>query len=193
MSIAIAVSRPLATSGVIEPREGDDGAHDEDPGRLGSRVLEHGRSHFVPANMMIDHDPPARETADVFGHVAELVPGRQVEDDRDFTIGQLRRLDVRSKVLEESRLGIEEVVAGRRGTRVHHPHVLALLAQQARHAHFRTEGIPVRPDVRRHQETIVRLDQVGQRCPVDRHFRFRRILGNLLKPEIGVCAGPTEY
>ena len=87
----------------------------------------------------------------------------------DLAVGQFRGLDAMAEVLEEVRLGVEKVIP--RGSRagVDHPHVLPLLAEQARHADLRAEGVAIRPDVRRHQEAVVGLDQVGQRRPVDRH------------------------
>ena len=178
VSIAIAVSRPVATSGVIVPPRALDGAHDQGPGRLGRRVLEVDRPEVVLADVVVDDHLRSREAADVTGHVAELAPGREVEDDRRPRDPPGPPADdCRPEMLEERPVRVEEVVSGRRRAGVDDADVLPLLPEQARHADLRPQGIAVGPDVRRDQEAVVGLDQVGQRGPVDAHARSRSLVG----------------
>ena len=51
-----------ATSGVNEPPSARMARMTRMPGRLGRRVLEDGRPQVVLADVMVDHDPRARET-----------------------------------------------------------------------------------------------------------------------------------
>ena len=50
-------------------------------------------------------------------------------------------------------------------------------AEQPGHADLRAERVAVGPDVGGHEEAVVRLDQVGQRSPVDAHVDFPRAGG----------------
>ena len=103
VSMAIAVSRPVATSRVNVPPRALDRPDDQRAGRLGRRVLEEDRPEVVLADVVVDHHPGARELADPARHVAELAPGREVEDHDHLAVGQVGRLDVRAEVLEQGR------------------------------------------------------------------------------------------
>ena len=59
--------------------------------------LRNGRPQVVLADVVVDDHPRAGEAADEIGHVAELVPCREVEDDRDLAIGQFLGLRRRGR------------------------------------------------------------------------------------------------
>ena len=76
-------------------------------------------------------------------------------------------------MFEERSLGVEKIVSWRSRAGIDNPHVLALLPQEPRHTNLGPQRVSVRPDVRRHEESVVRLDQIGQRSPVDAHHGSR--------------------
>ncbi len=119
--------------------------------------------------MVVQDQPGAAKPAHEFGHVAKLAPAREVENHQRLAVRQIGRGPIRAEMLEEFAVRIEKVVTGRDMTDVDHPYILALLPQDARHTDFRAERIAVGPDVGRHQETIVRGDESGERREVKTH------------------------
>ena len=113
----------------------------------------------------------------------------------NLAIGEVFRLYLGPQVLEERALGVEEVIPGGRPARVDDPDILPFLAEQPRHPDFRAEGIAVGPNMRRDQITVVGLDQVGQRGPVDAHVGTQRAGRDhpdiLAEPEVLPQPGPT--
>ena len=97
VSMAIAVSRPVATSGVSEPPSARMARMTRIPVASAVESLKKvaPRSSWLTWWSMTTRRPG--KPADELGHVAKLVPRRQVEDDRDFAIGQLPGLDARCR------------------------------------------------------------------------------------------------
>ena len=165
----MAVSSPVATSRVKVAFRAVTADSTRVPVASADVSLMNVRSQVVLADVMIDHQPGPRECSDEIRHVAELAPGREIENQRHLAIGQLVGMDRLAEMFEQRTLGIKKVVSGRCGTDVDHTHVLALLPEQSRHADLGTECVAIGANVRRHQESVVDLDEVSQRCPVDVH------------------------
>ena len=169
VSIAIAVNSPVEISRVNDSPQGSDGADEDGAGRLGGRVLEEDRAQVVLADMVIDHHPRPGEVADHPRHVAELTPGRKIEDHQHLAVGQVGRGNLGPQVLEQRPVRVEEIIPGRCEACVDHPDVLAPLPQKPGHSDLRAQRITVRAHVGRDEEAIVLLDQVGQRGPFHAH------------------------
>ena len=138
--MAIAVNSPVAISRVNAPPSARMARTSERARRLGGRVLEEDRAQVVLADMVVDHHPRPGELADHPGHLAELTPGREIEDHQHLAVGQVGRGDLGPEVLEQRPVRVEEIVPGRGQARVHHADVLAPLAQEPGQADLRAEA-----------------------------------------------------
>ena len=101
VSMAIAVNRPAATSGVYVPPSAAMAFMTRIPVASADESLKTvaPRSSSLTWWSMTTRGPG--KLADEAGHVAELVPRRQVEDDGHLAIGEFGRVDAVAEVLEQ--------------------------------------------------------------------------------------------
>ena len=154
---------PLGNLGRELTAQGRESVQYKHPGRLSRGVFEDRCTEVILTDVVVDDDPRTRKSPDQLGHVSELVPGREVEDDRDLAIGELGGLDDGAEPLEELLVGVEKIIARGHRARVDHADVLPHLTQQPGHADFRAQGVAVGPDVRCDQEAVVGFNHVFER------------------------------
>ena len=98
---------PVCDFGCDRGAKGMESADDQAAGGLRGRVLEEDRSQVIVADVMIDHHARPGEVTDEIRHVAELVPGREVQDHQDFAIGEGGGGDLLPEVLEQAPVRVE--------------------------------------------------------------------------------------